>query len=423
MMDKRYFTIIAVLFFIFMAWTVLAREIKIKEEIITTQEKIYLSDFVVTDDNNLLEMAKKVQMGYSPYPGKENTVKGDYIKIKIKQMKYLKQEEIEKIDFSKNVIVKREKKSEIVSTSTEAALKTGEKYDLVFLNEIYVAEEKIMLADFIETDNVELKEKARKIPIGFSPKPGETKRIKNEMVKLKLKQLGIQNIDEYDIPDEFTITTQSQKITKKEIAEFINEEISAAYGNEQYKVKIDENSIEDVSIPQGIYNLLLVQNPGVSKKLGRFKCEYVIEVNGEAYKKGTINGETGILKNVYTATVDIARSVEFSEEMIEEKEIIFFSQEQIKSDIEKESLKGKILKRGVKKGEIIEESMFAKKKLFKKNDNVTTIVVLDGAIVTSTLKAMEDGYEGENVPLVNPVSKKIVNGVVQSDGTVQIIIQ
>lgn len=409
------------MFFLFVVFNMMNAEVKIRESVSAESEKLFLYDFIITDNEAIIEKAKTIQMGYAPIGESENTVTGDYIKIKLKQLKILNNEELEKIVFPKNVIVKRIKK-ESIEKKTEK-INENAKSDIVFIRNITVNRDKIFLSDFIESEKKEIKEKAGEIVIGYSPKPGEEKTIKSDSIKIKMKQLGIQNVEDYIIPQEFIITRENQKILKEEIIKILTQELTEAYENDSYKIKIEENGIVDIIIPQGIYNIKISPNPGESKKLGSFKTSCDIEVNGEVYKKIIISGETGIIKNIYSVKEDKGKGIEYSEDMFEQKDVLYFSETKIKPDISLEELKGKILKKNIKKGEILDGNMFEKKKLFKKNDVVTAIAVLDGATVKSDLKSLADGFEGENVSLVNPNSKKIITGVVQSDGTVLIMIQ
>lgn len=80
-------------------------------------------------------------------------------------------------------------------------------------------------------------------------------------------------------------------------------------------------------------------------------------------------------------------------------------------------LMGRRLRRPLAAGEILAGDLLAPALLVKRGQQVTVVAELSGIAVRASLLAMTDGAAGERIQARNPLSGRVVEGVVQPDGT------
>jgi len=80
-------------------------------------------------------------------------------------------------------------------------------------------------------------------------------------------------------------------------------------------------------------------------------------------------------------------------------------------------LMGRRLRRPLAAGEVLAADLLAPALLVKRGQQVTVVAELSGIAVRASLLAMNDGAAGERIQARNPLSGRVVEGVVQPDGT------
>ena len=81
---------------------------------------------------------------------------------------------------------------------------------------------------------------------------------------------------------------------------------------------------------------------------------------------------------------------------------------------------GKMLKRSVRSGAILTESLVVEKPLIRKGQKVTIIYEKPGLRLTAPGIAKEDGYRGKSIEVMNLWSKRLTVGFVKDASTVNI---
>jgi len=85
-----------------------------------------------------------------------------------------------------------------------------------------------------------------------------------------------------------------------------------------------------------------------------------------------------------------------------------------------ENLIGKVVYRTMRQGTIIKPSMVKEAVLIKRGNTVNIISSGKGLLVKSSGIAMKDGIKGEVIPIKNKKSKRTIDAVVTSAGTVHV---
>ncbi|BDU50218.1 flagellar basal body P-ring formation chaperone FlgA [Haliovirga abyssi] len=290
-------------------------------------------------------------------------------------------------------------------------------------NSIRVTNNIIMLSDILKTDNKNILEKAKEVQIGYSPKVGEEKKIEKEYINLKIKQLNLDDKIKIKIPDYITITRNYQILTKKIFKYMVLEELNSIYKNSGFSLELKLDMNEELKLPVGNIKVKFGNNRLSDIKIGNYNFTVKIFVNDKVEKIIRTNLKVGILKEVYILNRDVKRNEKFSiEDVIKIKKI--FINNYYSANIEGvNEIKGKLYRRNLRKGEILKYKDFIKEKIFKRNSLVTIYVDYNGIKLKATGKALEDGYIGDNIRVLNINSKKIINGIVTKEGMIKLEIK
>lgn len=386
-------------------------KIKIKDSVVINDSKMYLSDFIETDNLDLFQKTKEILIGYFLYPIKERKIKGDYIKLKLKQAGI---KDFEKIQFPLEIMAVR---YYIEDQKKEKAVEK-EKKAISFKNNIKINSEKIYLSDIIAFADKEIMEKASQILVGYVLSPGEEKIISSDTIKLKIKQMKISGLEEIGEIEPIKVTREYQTLDKQMLENMIYGVIKNIYNEDSFSIKVDTYENEKYVLPPGILNIDIKDSRLDGIKIGKMTIIVSVLSDNSLLKKINANIEIGKNQKIMVLNKDANKGDLLSQDMYIEKEKIFYTD--IKNGYIKdvEQFRGKIFKRNMKKNEILQESDFEKRKIFKKGEIVKVIIELDGATLKTDAKAMQDGFEGESVNISNEKTKKILTGTVQEDGTV-----
>ncbi|MGM0509457.1 MAG: flagellar basal body P-ring formation chaperone FlgA [Fusobacteriota bacterium] len=91
------------IFIIFISNFIFALEIN--PFIKVNKDKIFLSDLITTDNTEYINQAKNIQITYSPDPGEEKSVSGNFVKSRLRQLKVKK---LDDIYIPNKIIIQRE---------------------------------------------------------------------------------------------------------------------------------------------------------------------------------------------------------------------------------------------------------------------------------------------------------------------------
>jgi len=119
------------------------------------------------------------------------------------------------------------------------------------------------------------------------------------------------------------------------------------------------------------------------------------------------------------AATPIPRGQVIGEAQLDEKELII-NQGQHSGYSHKKDLLGKVAKRSIRAGAIIQASFVKAPQLVKKGDNVVIIASNDFISVKMNGTALTDGLLGQQISIQNNQSKRIIKGKVLRTGVVTI---
>ncbi len=285
-------------------------------------------------------------------------------------------------------------------------------------NYVEVKNEKIYLSDILVTDNQELKNYSETIEIARSPEPGEQKVIDGNYINIKLKQSKIK-VEKSDIPEKIIIKREQYRDLSRDIKSKINEKLEEIYCEKgiAYEFKSSDDTIE---IPEGEYEVKIEDNKVLEGVEGKFYTYVEIIFQEKVYKKINIFLKVGKQSKVYVLTDNVSRGEKFSYLKMELKDTILEENEEYITEENSFEYEKKIYKGVIKKGEMLKPKNFTSIKIFKQNSRVKAVIEESGISIIYIVKAMEDGYLGESVKMLNEKSKKIITGIVQENGSVKI---
>jgi flagellar basal body P-ring formation protein FlgA len=285
-------------------------------------------------------------------------------------------------------------------------------------NYVEVKNDKVYLSDILVTNNEKTIEKSKTIEIMISPRPGEQKIIEGRYVKMKLKQSKITS-DNIEIPEKIIIKREKFNDLSGEIKRKINEKLEEIYNNKEmsYEFKSSDDAIE---IPEGEYEISITDKKILEGVAGKFYSYVEIVYNEKVYKKINIYLIAGKKNRAYILTENVYRGENFSYLKLELKDIIEENSEELITKENSINFENKVYKGVLKKGEIIKPKDFTAIRVFKRNSKVKIVIEYDGVNINYIGRAMEDGYLGESVKVLNEKSKKIITGIVQENGSIKI---
>ena len=288
---------------------------------------------------------------------------------------------------------------------------------IVVKNYVEVKSEKIYLSDIIAIEEGEVISGLDKIDLGRSPEPGKEKIIDGRYIYIKLKQAKIK-MPEEEIPKKIVIKREKYRdmtgVIKKKIEEKLREKYTGK--NVEFEFKTNEEGIE---APDGEYTVEFNDEKIDGGEVGKFNTYAEIYIEGNVYKKINIMINAGKKEKAYVLTDSVLNGEKFSFFKVELKDVII-TDEEIVTKENVNLFEKKIYKTSMKKGEMIKPKDFAPIRIFKQNSKVKLYIEENGLSISYIVKAMEDGYLGENVKVLNEKSKKVITGVVQENGSVKL---
>jgi flagellar basal body P-ring formation protein FlgA len=87
-----------------------------------------------------------------------------------------------------------------------------------------------------------------------------------------------------------------------------------------------------------------------------------------------------------------------------------------------QKMAGLAARRALRAGQTLRTADLMRPELVQRNDNVTLLFEAPGIMLTSRAKALEAGAEGDLISVLNPQSKRTVQGVITAPGTVTVAV-
>ncbi len=288
---------------------------------------------------------------------------------------------------------------------------------------VRVNNEKVYLSDVVDFDSEKQQEKAMDIQLTYSPKAGEEKTLNGIYLKAKLLQFNIDEREYNEIPEIIIILREYQVIQKSEIKKAINNLIKSKYNLNKVVYDIDFEMEDKMNLPLGNKEIAFNNTRLDGINLGNINFTIEIKIDNIINTRIFVKIKIGEKIKKMVLNRDVIRDELFSEDLVIYEDSVIYQKSSSNTQIVENilELENNVFKRNMKSGSELKKSDFMKEKLFKRNDNVILFIANKGIIIKSTGKALENGYKGENVKIMNKKSRKILFGEVMEDGTVKII--
>lgn len=286
------------------------------------------------------------------------------------------------------------------------------------LSQVYVDHEQIFLKDIAQTENLspEIQAKVQSIVIGDSPKEGEIRsfssyaiseiiryNLRNELAQISLK-----------IPSEIKVSRKGTSLTPVEVKAKMISWVQATCepcAVEISSLRVQDAGKLDASITWGISNTQIIPR-------GTFNIGLDLYKDNNFLKKIYVQGNLRILKEVPI----VKRNLQFGEriqreDVSVERRDITFNRETIPAEGE---LYGSEVAGNISSGQIIWQRNLKRKMALTRGAPVQVTVQNQGWKINITGISQDNGYVGDTVKVLNPATKRLIVGVVNEDGMVEV---
>jgi flagellar basal body P-ring formation protein FlgA len=290
------------------------------------------------------------------------------------------------------------------------------------LPNVQINDEDILLGKIagIDGDDPLLLQKLNNIVVAKSPLPGRSQTLENQIFKMRMKQSGI-DLSQLvlNIPANVVVTRNSVEVSRERIKALVSEFIEKNI----LKDNVD-GSIKDIQVTHG----LLLPNGRITFKitpppnrdlLGKIPFSVHFDVNGKFYKRVWATATVQLMAEVVITKKPVGRHKPITEDDIE----------LLKMDLAKlptgvltdlEAVLGKRTKRSIGAKTVLRADLVEFPPLVKRGDVVVLVAESSGLKITALGEVKKKGRLGENIPVMNYDSKKILYGRVMDSSTVKV---
>jgi flagella basal body P-ring formation protein FlgA len=306
-----------------------------------------------------------------------------------------------------------------VTCWAEAPLEGGTGIRITGRSEVVVTEPIIRLGNVVQIESSQIRDdesivQLRKIPIGASPKCGETVKLEGVAVLERLKAQGVR-LDQlrYTLPREIAVTRAYREISilelERAVSFFLGKtekpvELRKLLVEKPVRIPADSSGVEVVGLQVtkpghiGIDFHALSESEDIRFQLGGFADEWrLLPAAAKPLVKGAIitAGDVELKRmNGTSAGRDVIENI---------------------GDIV-----GHSLIRDVGEGEMFRQNNVIVPPVIKAGTRVTLLFRQEGIEATATGVAAESGIAGQDIKVRNDTSKKIVVGRVMETGLVNV---
>jgi flagella basal body P-ring formation protein FlgA len=162
-----------------------------------------------------------------------------------------------------------------------------------------------------------------------------------------------------------------------------------------------------------------VQTLGRADYLGSVSLLVTFFVDGMQKRSVRLSGKVDVMQEVVVAKEDLQRRQKINREAVTLRQVNL-ARISAKALTEESEVVGMQTARTIKAGEVILPHMLKKVPLVKRGDHLILVAESASLKVVATAKALEDGFEGEQVRVANASSGKEVRGRVLGPRSVKV---
>ena len=264
-------------------------------------------------------------------------------------------------------------------------------------------------------------EKLADLEITTSPRPGSTNSIQAALVETRIRNSAIAPSD-YKISGSKLIraTRLHQEIMGFEIGEDLRSYVLANLPWEPTNANVEVTPPNfDVTVPDGEVTIKWEANPNY-KYLGATSFSGSIYVDGvlERTVMGRVNIEA--FGDVVVADRDIPRgSIIRPDDLVIEK--MSLENKVRGSYTEMDEVVGKVAKTTIFPGNVVTNRKIDTPILVRRHQTVNVISRVGSLVARTQARSRDDGRAGDLITLIDPSTKDTIQGVIQADGSVEIM--
>lgn len=272
----------------------------------------------------------------------------------------------------------------------------------------------------IEGNDSGLIENLRQIVIANAPLPGRSRKLKGNLLELRLKQNDV-DLNRLDLrmPPEVTVTRRCIEVSREEmqtlVSSYLLKNMPAVGGD----VRIKEVHVaESVQLPVG-HVTYKVTPPRNLKMIGKIPISIQFDVNGNYQKQVSAMATVEVLAEVVVTKRPLGRHTPLTEDDIELQRMDLSNvPDNVITD--PEAILGKRTRRAIGAKTLLRRDLVELPPLVKRGDLVMIIAESDGFKITALGQVKKRGRLGERIPVINFDSKKILYARVVDANTVKV---
>ncbi len=262
----------------------------------------------------------------------------------------------------------------------------------------------------------------KNIVIGRAPFPGSDRTFSRSQIITRLRQhdIDIKNIS-FICPSEVNIMSDYIELSQEKIEHAVSEYI---YSNMHWKrswVRIDGFNYSAVKVPRGSLSFNVIPRSG-NNFIGRMSFDVDICVDEQQHFKTNVSAVIKVIAPVVKSATTIQRHeiICKSDIIIKNEDITYQSSEIV---FDENEIIGKRARTRIQPDTMFKTSMFEEYPVIQRGDIVTIFVDTDSFRITTSGRALEDGYEGKVIMVSNLNSKNRLYGLVRNGNQVEVNFQ
>jgi flagella basal body P-ring formation protein FlgA len=259
-------------------------------------------------------------------------------------------------------------------------------------------------------------------PIFRSPDVGTTGTVPVQKVldAVRLQHLYLVDTGNLSVVE---VTRTGRSIEISEIEARIAGIFAGRYGLGEAKnltVTLDR-PVQAVTIEASATGDLAVRNAAIDPRTGRFDITFDLP-GSTAMRRGALRAGGTVIETAPTAVLTraLARGevIKATDLAIERRPKAEIPAEAIRSP---EEAVGSATRQALRTGQPLRRADLGKPELVHRDDNVTLVFEVPGILLTTRGKAIDAGAEGDVISVLNPQSKRTVQGIVSGSGRVTVL--
>jgi len=290
---------------------------------------------------------------------------------------------------------------------------------LAFKAEAQVTGDYITLSSLADLPQ-ELAQKCGSAPVWSAPPPGGVYTLTQEFLKYRLGELGLwEFLEGAELPAAIQVRQMGVPLKGEDVAAAFHRYIQDHSPYPPNNLNIEVSPLKEVVVLPDPQITLAPVPPHNGKLIGDVTLEMVVMHQGQPLKRLKVSGMVRLKRLVVCATRPLQ-----SQSIIGPGDVQVVSRE-VTGNIDdffisSEQVVGRILAKSVGPQEILTTRHLSNQPIIKRGDNVTVVLDQDGLEISTKGVAQEQGYAGKFIRLLNPKSKKEIQGLVLDAKTVKV---